>query len=719
MKSHLLPSACALLLCAAVLLVGVVADVSLVTREGLAAIFADVAVPSPWIIRFYLPFDPQDAPSRTAFHEASMQVPPSVGRFGEFPVDSLDNFGMVDAFVIPNIPSIILCGCRIGRAAGQAAGKASRLTGFFPEYRLNSTNPHDIAQFFLANVPARYADRVTNTITDSVHYIFSKKEMYAVSQRLVKSHARGEISALPSRAILFFLDLTNPSRKNLVAALSSSASQSAGSVIVFATADEDVAARFKLPSAESAASFAFPLPADSSEKPEVRLYPSVPSMLEVMQVVAEEASLSASAVRATQNATLAKWAAGLRSLQTSSPLRKLSTTDQFIREVIVQKTAVTVVFLLRESDEFFNSHLRTAVELAAMLRRPLSVSSFHTEVFWLDAEAHPAVAAALKAKTVPAIAVIFSVMMQGNQPGKAAKYFEPPKKGEWPTAAQVVQFLASEQMTSNAGLFTVDPAQIVFSPLKSVEEGNNRVYIATDFRTYPESEEKENTFVNKLISGQIKHEERAASPPTSSSSPPLSAKKLAKKKKKEEAERARLQAELEKKQRDKEERIRKKAADDATRRAESAAQAKLAAREDRKRQKEGEAKGNKQPSVGGDEKRLAERGEHTFERPKFHPGKPPKDRHAQHEHWKSAMKEAIKTKKYIFDSTDKPPKIQILHTLEFVPPPPPAEKSTKPVRARKSSNPEREDERKKRAPEEAPKSADVGGDDDDGAISDE
>ena len=659
------------------------ADVTSLSKEALAAILSEPAEPNPWLVRFHIPFDPQDAANRRAFAEASQRVPTSVGRFGEFALDSLDNLAMIDGMQVANLPTIALLGSRIGRAIGASgANKVARLTYFSPEFRLNQTNPSDIAMYLLANVPARYADRVTNTIMDSVHFVFSKKEVYSTSQKLQQLRSLGEITALPSSAVLFFLDLTNPSRKDLVAAMSSVASQAAGSVIVFATSDDDVALQFGLTAVETAASFPFPLPDDSSEKLELTIHAAASSMSDVAAVINKVADVSRVVVKDTQSRTLRSWSSNLRALQTTSPLRKLSTTDQFLRDVVEPKSCVTVLFLLRETDDFFNSHFRTAVDLASHLRQDQHSSAltkakianpFRFEVFWVDAEVHKSVPQVLKAKSVPSIAILFSVVAQNGQPAKAGKWFEPPKKGEWPTAAQILQFLTSEHVATNNGLFPFDPLLITFADASSSSKKSasakasalgadapNNMYRAVDFKTYPAAEERENTFVNQLMSGSIKHEPRKSEvdeSSSSSSSSKLSAKKLAKKKKREEAEKAKLTAEIEQKKKDKEERTRRKAEEDAAKRAEMAAEAKRLAKEEKKKQK---GKASTTGSDGGDDSTKS-RGENTYERPKFNPTKPAKDRHQQHEYWKGAMKEAAK--RFVVMS-GKPAKVTVVHTLE-------------------------------------------------------
>ena len=258
-------------------------------------------------------------------------------------------------------------------------------------------------------------------------------------------------------------------------------------------------------------------------------------------------------------------------------LRKLTSVNQFYAEVMEVKDVV-VIFMLRETDRFFAKHLRIARELAKLARKSTQAVlqeqhvQMRYDVVMLDAEVHPGVGRALKLKTAPAIAFILPLQ-------NGAKGLRLYPTDDVSNAALIDKFMRGE-LLDGKGTIILDPSEVRFTlsaPVHSDELTDVSLrterYDLDPHRIFPEdvTVEAQLESVTKASSAHPVFKaaaEEEGGGPFGAAALATAAHKRDKSKmspaelkrfEKEEKKLADLKDEVERKRRDKEERIRKKA----------------------------------------------------------------------------------------------------------------------------------------------------------------
>lgn len=167
---------------------------------------------------------------------------------------------------------------------------------------------------------------------------------------------------------------------------------------------------------------------------------AIPSLLTagayMQEATAGIDAVSSAADTATpgQTAALAAWQSALTAVASGghNPLRQI-TTDTELQQAL-RTNSGKLLFFLRESDAvFFPQHRKLVAEVAARLQRGQVVPyatrrgvhrsfrpTFAIDVYWIDAERHPAVASRLRQSAVPSAVFAFPVLSKEDEARRQA-----------------------------------------------------------------------------------------------------------------------------------------------------------------------------------------------------------------------------------------------------------------------------------------------------------
>lgn len=625
--------------------------------------------PEVWAIRLRAPWDPvatshysKDLFAATAElmnggHDSNYV------QFGELLLNQPSSWAVLDGLgLTANSPMVLLFGTTSTRALGVNGGREHGRVLYLPvdlQYA-SRKSPEELKKTILSRVPTRFHDAITTQSIDAINFVFSRKEVYQISALKKEQLEHGVISVMPTRALVYRLRLTSSGDEEHLAAISAAAAQSGANTVVFVTEDSDVAARFGVHENRAASVFQFPFPEDVS----------IPIHADKTSEVLEGPHDAAALILATRSTIpkddtaevrterlVKEWQRDVHRFMTTSPLRRLDTTQQLFHDVMDPKGFISVLFVLRESDDYFNKHFNTAVDVAKTIQtsfqatgadgkpHPLSEARqrIRYEAFWIDAEVHKQVATSLKVPSVPCVVMLYATQ-DGRHAGRFV--FGGKKHNEFPTLAEMVSFLSATDRVLEQGrdMFPVDLKTFTFTPANEVEQfyrtaaqtpkklklkrgdDNNR-YLLIDRKIYLSEQPKENTFVRDMIEGKVKFEKRDSEEESSKSKQGTksNAKAEARKKARQEAEKKKLEEELRQKQLAREARMKKKAEEDQVEREKAIKEAKEAMKEEARRAKVEDAS----TSSSGSKPKA----ENIVERPKFSPSKGPKNRFAQKKAW--------------------------------------------------------------------------------------
>lgn len=628
--------------------------------------------PAYWIVRVRAPWDVVPSPDLLAEAISDLSVGTNAPRpfvhLGELLLNNTDAWMVADALGLQQFPTVIMFNGKTLRAVAPRGalqyGKVLALPRPIQIPIRSKAQPEkakeELSKTILANVPTRYVDGVTGQYVDALNFVFSRKEVYQMaSLRKDQVQIAGVLSALPTRAVVLRLRLSEKGDEAMLAAASAAAAESGANTIVFVTEDADVAGRFHITENRRGAVFAFPFPDDVS-------VPITPlhsiSILETPADVAGcvlnvDEPLTINPNAATER-ILSAWKKDIRTMHQDKPLRMLQTQSDFLTHVEECKVSIVILFFLRESDDFFMRGYHVAEEIAKAIEtqwgshwgeagrakpHPLTATRdrIRFEVFWIDAELQKQVASTMKIPSVPSVCFLYNL-----QDGRRGVRFVQggKKQNEFPTSSELLAFMSGSALMdpNTREMFPVDLSTVTFLPEEDVAtfyRGKSpkllRVTVpgtsmlVTDRKVYPEQDAKESTFVSQMVEGKIKLDAQKQPEDASASKvSKLSPKAEAKKKKKEEAARKKIEEELAERKRAKEERMKKKSEEDAKWREDEKAKAKAALKEERKKQKSRE----EQPGAAA-AKSTRTAAENTVSRPKFNPAKGPKNRHTQKKDW--------------------------------------------------------------------------------------
>lgn len=531
-------------------------------------------LPKPLLLRIALPWD--DPANGAAFTEAAELTPSGIAIFAELVLDSVDKFVIADTMQIADFPTIRMLGSRVGRPPPtRGAFMSSRAVKLPAQFTGSHSRSSDISGFLLSNLPTRFADPVTNKPERSVGEIESDEDVtifLTMRRPIAKKGVLIYVPEVPPSVVL-----AAP-----LALVHSLASQLGPRVAVMTTSAQDVASMFGLTKPWQGVAIEQPLLKKKVERTENDPFDFAPILggkpliaSEIEQAITEAAEL---VPEAFADETLGKWRRDIESFVTDSPLRKVETNAQFMDDIGLSKQSFGVVFLLRESDEFFMKHHAVAVDVARFAqqlhqenvitgdRSTAALRRF--EVVWIDAEMHPGVAAAMRPKAVPSVGFLLPLQASAELGSKThgIKYFE---DGDyWPAADKIIKYMMSDRLldpSDSKEMVPLDPTSVEFAsdtdPARFKKEKalkrkllspRNNVYLTLDLKDYTE-DEPENDLLMRIASGKVEAETAS-----SLKDKKLSIKSAKRKEQKKKEEKKKLQEELERKKREKAERIKAK-----------------------------------------------------------------------------------------------------------------------------------------------------------------
>jgi hypothetical protein len=474
-----------------------------------------------------------------------------------------------------------------------------------PQYTGNPTDTAALVAHVYSAVPTNYAEPVTHTIYPSA--VFAKDEVSLLARVMDVNH-RLEFVAAPTPAVTakasqatHLLVLVNNLKSRevttlnaIAAAMSAGASnRGRGGVQVFFG---DYRGFPEWAPAEDIGKFTLvPISLKGGKLDGALLRTTSADIADIPRTLATladrvESLADYTEAKRTQVANAQAGAARMLapSTSTESPLRRIDTTQQFVKEVAELKSGVAVIFMLRESDTFYSKHLKVAKKVAEdavtnfnveMAGKPAIVKF---EVFMIDAEVHKNAAHELRVPEVPSVA--FLVELRDKQGVKGLRHF---KSKNFDKAADIIKFMRKE-LFDGRDMTTVDPMKVRFAstvPASKLTDVTLRTdYFDTDPRRFDavaaeESKSEEvavlgellrNT-VNRLVKGK---DGAATSGPTGkkggaakkNETPEQTQKREAKEAKLKaaaEAQKAKIKAEIEAREKAKQEQIEKKKADEA------------------------------------------------------------------------------------------------------------------------------------------------------------
>lgn len=397
---------------------------------------------------------------RGHMRQLAADVPPSVLRVHEFiiPTTVVDR-RFVELLLIgtSRVPALVLFHGDASKVQ-VAPGAVIAASPFQAATHYTAASPAALAhlsyvelrQWALSELPGRYTDPVTLHLIPSLQFVFSTADILqtvrlvrdAVAMTPATASANTSRATAPSLVSLAYVRLTRHGSEEVVAALSSLATQAGNGVLVLVTESPEVAAAFGLshehtlttaPWSSVLAACEHAAGASAAETGAVVVAgTAAPQAIGTVTEVAEVASTAwgaaVTAVAGAEAVQLQAWRRAMDAFTTTSPLRKVDTAPQLLHELTVLQNAIKVVFVLRESDEmWFHHHLDVAVAVArrlqqttiryntttlekgAKVRRRVEKAwspPMRLEVFWVDAEQLPAAADGLYVSQVPSVLVL-------------------------------------------------------------------------------------------------------------------------------------------------------------------------------------------------------------------------------------------------------------------------------------------------------------------------
>ncbi|CAC9477331.1 hypothetical protein, unknown function [Leishmania infantum JPCM5] len=397
---------------------------------------------------------------RAKVRQIATDVPSSVLRVHEYVIPmSATERRLIELLLIgaSHVPTLALFHGRVAKV--QVAPGSIVSASPFQTPVLYSTTPLASASYLelrswaLSELPARYVDPVTFHLIPSLQFVFSPAEVHETLQ-LVRDalEASESRSVLPAFVSMAYMRLTRHGSEEVLAALSSIATQAGNAVLTLVTESAEVAAAWGLraehtftmaPWSSTVAAYLNSSASDGFAASVSDLSPpqSIGTVTELAEATAGSAAwraACAASVRA-EIAQLQNWRQAMNAFNTTSPLRRIDSAAHLLHELKALQNALKIVFVLRESDEmWFHHHLEVA---AALARRLQSTTVFYNtttlakgskarsrverswtpimrcDVFWLDAEQLPAVADGLHVSQVPSVLILVPLQSRFGEGG--------------------------------------------------------------------------------------------------------------------------------------------------------------------------------------------------------------------------------------------------------------------------------------------------------------
>ncbi|KPA76090.1 hypothetical protein ABB37_07868 [Leptomonas pyrrhocoris] len=424
---------------------------------------------------------------RHKVRQLATDIPPAVLRVHEFRVPAaVTERRLVDLVLnglATRLPSLVLFHSSVHKAqvipgSFVAAAPLSVPLPYPKQAELGSVSYMELRTWVLSEMPVRYVDPVTFHVVPSLQFVFRPEEAVEtlrLVQRAAEDDGEGR-SVLPAAVSMAYLRLTTHGSEEVVAALSSLATQAGNAALTLVTESAEVAAAWGLaqehtlstaPWAAVAEAYLCGRSGTASRAENVVVVGAeaaqpVGTIAEVVEATAAAPlwRTAAATTGAAQQSQLRAWRRAMENFNATSPLRKIDTAAHLLHELVALQQAIKIVFVLRESDEmWFPHHLDVAVRLAGQLRQTSLFYNTTTlvgnakvptravrswspsarmEVFWLDAEQLPAVAGGLFVTQVPAVLVVAPLQSRFQDGGEA-------EEGE------------GEEEKERAGLRSIDP----------------------------------------------------------------------------------------------------------------------------------------------------------------------------------------------------------------------------------------------------------------------
>ncbi|TPP51659.1 hypothetical protein CGC21_3790 [Leishmania donovani] len=482
---------------------------------------------------------------RAKVRQIATDVPSSVLRVHEYVIPmSATERRLIELLLIgaSHVPTLALFHGRVAKV--QVAPGSIVSASPFQTPVLYSTTPLASASYLelrswaLSELPARYVDPVTFHLIPSLQFVFSPAEVHETLQ-LVRDalEASESRSVLPAFVSMAYMRLTRHGSEEVLAALSSIATQAGNAVLTLVTESAEVAAAWGLraehtftmaPWSSTVAAYLNSSASDGFAASVSDLSPpqSIGTVTELAEATAGSAAwraACAASVRA-EIAQLQNWRQAMNAFNTTSPLRRIDSAAHLLHELKALQNALKIVFVLRESDEmWFHHHLEVA---AALARRLQSTTVFYNtttlakgskarsrverswtpimrcDVFWLDAEQLPAVADGLHVSQVPSVLILVPLQSRFAAYMDDAQMTHEPVSGKealplFPSDSDaLLRFLASGSFLG-AMQYTMSSTQLSTLRAKVTElpdavqaatasgGTSNRHYLQLDRRYYP------------------------------------------------------------------------------------------------------------------------------------------------------------------------------------------------------------------------------------------
>eukprot|EP00758_Cryptobia_borreli_P005220 Tbor_TRINITY_DN4782_c0_g1::TRINITY_DN4782_c0_g1_i1::g.17003::m.17003 len=660
------------------------ADVTTISIHDYISIEANNTLGAPWVVRFLSPYSPATKAEDNNFREASRMIHPSIAMFGELTIGpSLEEQTFIDILGLRSFPVVRYIHSKMTKASGTRGPESGRPVPKAVEFP-KAWKADAIAQQVLKYSPSRYYHPITYKAVPSIHYIFTLDEMSDLATSVLPPRTSNPPHSAFSApfgtdpiGFLFFFDLMKRDSLSVHAELASLGAKYGPRAVICATEDEKIAKKFGLVTRFTGVAFHMSAFGDLGKKLPKRI-PAIAFLGSNEKTTAgpldagdahesiATAGTAASFIKplafpyANYTSLIRKelynWHRDVLAYASKSPLRKIQHTAE-MKEVLDDTTTVTILFILRESDQFFPNHIQTAVKFATFIRNPLlffkpgepSLSGKRNyATMWVDGEVHKDFSTLIRVPRVPSVCVILHLKDEKI----AAKFYELPddvkkerrSKGQstdWPIPQDLIKFLTSEEflkLTPPIEVFRRDDVRFndayvdeTFSAQKAI---SNHQYLYFDRKQYYNNivSENENTFIEELADGKIEVNPNHYTDKTTNAKGDDDEVTLTpKQKKRAEKKKKKLLQEIEKKRLAKEERMRKKDTVDAKRRQEEAKKTKeQVTKKEKKKIQQVKKVTTGVPIVKGDKG------------PSIDPSRPPKDYIKLKKFWKDNTNQMIK-----------------------------------------------------------------------------
>ncbi|KAI5687194.1 hypothetical protein MNV84_02341 [Leishmania braziliensis] len=352
-----------------------------------------------------------------------------------------------------SIPTLALFHGRVAKVqvapGATIAASPFQIPVYYSSKSLTSASYLELRSWVLSELPARYIDPVTFHLMPSLQFVFSPSEVRD-TLKLVRDSAEASMSrsVLPAFVSMFYMRLTRHGSEEVLAALSSTATQAGNALLTLVTESSVVAAAWGLrtehtfsmaPWSSTVAAYLNDSTSAGFVETVSDLSPpqSIGTVTELAEATAASAAWRAACAASVgaEVAQLQKWRQAMDAFNTTNPLRKLDSAAHLLHELTALQRAMKIIFVLRESDAlWFHHHIDVAAALARRLQyttvfynTTLAKGSkersrverawtpiMRTEVFWLDAEQLPAVAEGLHVSQVPSVLILVPLQSRFN-----------------------------------------------------------------------------------------------------------------------------------------------------------------------------------------------------------------------------------------------------------------------------------------------------------------